>query len=137
MQQTKQDIHKLKTILKEVETIAIVGVSSNPKRDSYKVMKYLIDQGFKVFPVNPNEAQNEILGEKCFSNIKDIKQKIDMVNIFRAKQFVMDITKDSILVGVNVIWTQEGIVDQKSSNLAINAGIIFVMDECPKKILEN
>ena len=137
MQQTKQDIHKLKTILKEVETIAIVGVSSNPKRDSYKVMKYLIDQGFKVFPVNPNEAQNEILGEKCFSNIKDIKQKIDMVNIFRAKQFVMDITKNSILVGVNVIWTQEGIVDQKSSNLAINAGIIFVMDECPKKILEN
>tara|TARA_B100001057_G_C22448360_1_gene794049 strand:- start:169 stop:582 length:414 start_codon:yes stop_codon:yes gene_type:complete len=137
LQQTKQDIHKLKTILKEVETIAIVGVSSNPKRDSYKVMKYLIDQGFKVFPVNPNEAQNEILGEKCFSNIKDIKQKIDMVNIFRAKQFVMDITKNSILVGVNVIWTQEGIVDQKSSNLAINAGIIFVMDECPKKILEN
>ena len=60
-----------------------------------------------------------------------------MVDIFRAKQFVMDITKDAIKAGVEVIWTQEGIVDEKSSLLAINAGIIFIMNECPKKILEN
>ncbi len=127
----------LKSILKNIDSIALIGASSNPKKDSYKVMKYLIDQGYEVFPVNPNEERNKILGKNCFSNIIDIKQKIDMVDIFRAKEFVMDITKDAIKVGVKVIWTQEGIIDEESSNIAKNAGIIFIMNECPKKILEN
>ena len=128
---------KLRSILKNINSIALIGASSNSERDSYKVMKFLIEKGYDVFPVNPNEADNEILGKKCFSNLREIEQKIDMVDIFRAKQFVMDITKDAIKAEVEVIWTQEGIVDEKSSLLAINAGIIFIMNECPKKILEN
>ena len=100
-------------------------------------MKFLISKGYKVFPVNPNHADNEILGKKCFSNLKDIEQKIDMVDIFRAKEFVMEITQAAIKTGVAVIWTQEGIVDKKSSQLAEDSDIIFVMNECPKKILEN
>lgn len=128
---------KLRSILENINSIALIGASSNSERDSYKVMKFLIEKGYDVFPVNPNEADNEILGKKCFSNLREIEQKIDMVDIFRAKQFVMDITKDAIKAGVEVIWTQEGIVDEKSSLLAINAGIIFIMNECPKKILEN
>tara|TARA_X000000368_G_scaffold71743_1_gene52395 strand:+ start:458 stop:868 length:411 start_codon:yes stop_codon:yes gene_type:complete len=127
----------LKNILEEVRTIALIGASTNPERDSFKVMKFLIENGYQVFPVNPNEANNEILGKKCFSNLKEIEQRIDMVDIFRAKEFVMDITLDAIKVGVDVIWTQEGIVDQKSSHLAESKGIIFIMNECPKKILEN
>ena len=126
----------LKNILERVKTIALIGASTNPKRDSFKVMKFLIENGYQVFPVNPNEANNEILGKKCFSNLKEIEQRIDMVDIFRAKEFVMDITLDAIKVGVDVIWTQEGIVDQKSSHLAENKGIIFVMNKCPKKVLE-
>ena len=128
---------KLRSILENINSIALIGASSNSERDSYKVMKFLIEKGYDVFPVNPNEADNEILGKKCFSNLREIEQKIDMVDIFRAKQFVMDITKDAIKAGVEVIWTQEGIVDEKASLLAINAGIIFIMNECPKKILEN
>tara|TARA_B100001057_G_C22692189_1_gene888241 strand:+ start:726 stop:1130 length:405 start_codon:yes stop_codon:yes gene_type:complete len=125
------------SVLKNVDSIAIVGASSNPERDSYKVMKYLYDNGYNVYPVNPNETDNEILGQKCFSNIKEINTKIDMVDIFRAKEFIMDITKDAINLNVDVIWTQEGLVDKKSAELAKNAGILFIMNECPKKILNN
>tara|TARA_B100000674_G_scaffold227233_1_gene186840 strand:+ start:68 stop:472 length:405 start_codon:yes stop_codon:yes gene_type:complete len=131
------DKKSLKAILENISSIALIGASPNPKRDSHKVMKFLIDKGYKVFPVNPNHADNKILGKKCFSNLRDINQKIDMVDIFRAKEFVMEITKDAIKKGVEVIWTQEGIVDKKSSHLAKDSDIIFVMNECPKKILEN
>jgi len=127
----------LKNLLKNIKTIALVGASSNPERDSYKVMKFLIDKGYEVFPINPNELNNKILDVDCYSNIQEIKKKIDMVDIFRAQEFVMEITQDAIAIGVQVIWTQEGIVDEKSADLAKNAGIIFIMNECPKKILEN
>ena len=100
-------------------------------------MKYLIEKGYKVFPVNPNEIKNKILNIKCYPNISSIPQKIDMVDIFRSKEFVMEITQDAIKADVKVIWTQEGIIDKKSRDLAKNAGIIFVMNKCPKKILEN
>ncbi len=127
----------LKNLLKNIKTIAIIGASSNPDRDSYKVMKFLIERGYEVFPINPNESNNKILDVDCYSNIQEIKKKIDMVDIFRAQEFVMEITQNAIKIGVQVIWTQEGIVDVKSAYLAKNAGIIFVMNECPKKILEN
>ena len=127
----------LRSILIDVKTIALIGASSNSSRDSYKVMKFLIEYGFKVFPVNPNYLDHEILGEKCFSNLKDIDQKIDMVDIFRSEKFVNEITKDAIKAGVKVIWTQEGIIDKKSSFMAKNKGIKFVMDECPMKVLMN
>tara|TARA_B100000674_G_C37762244_1_gene878520 strand:+ start:308 stop:712 length:405 start_codon:yes stop_codon:yes gene_type:complete len=127
----------LKTILKNVKTIALVGASPNSKRDSHKVMKYLINNDYEVFPVNPNEANKKILGRKCFSNLNEIDQKIDMVDIFRSKKFVNEITKDAIKAGVKVIWTQEGIIDKKSAFMAKNKGIKFVMDECPMKVLKN
>ena len=127
----------LKSILKNISSIALIGASANPERDSYKVMKFLIDNDYEVFPVNPNHADNKILGKRCFSNLKEINQKIDMVDIFRSKEFVMEITQDAIKKGVKVIWTQEGIVDEKSSRLAKDSDIIFVMNECPKKVLEN
>ena len=127
----------LKNLLKSIKTIAIIGASSNPERDSYKVMKFLIEKGYEVFPINPNEFNNKILDVDCYSNIQEIKKKIDMVDIFRAQEFVMEITQDAIAIGVEVIWTQEGIVDEKSSRLAKDSDIIFVMNECPKKVLEN
>jgi len=127
----------LKSILKNISSIALIGASTNPERDSYKVMKFLIDNDYEVFPVNPNHADDKVLGKKCFSNLKEINQKIDMVDIFRSKEFVMEITQDAIKKGVEVIWTQEGIVDEKSSRLAKDSDIIFVMNECPKKVLEN
>tara|TARA_B100000579_G_scaffold113390_1_gene90740 strand:- start:903 stop:1313 length:411 start_codon:yes stop_codon:yes gene_type:complete len=133
----KRNKNYLKSILKKISSIAVIGASIDPRRDSYKIIKFLIDNGYEVFPVNPNYADQEILGKKCFSNLKDIEQKIDMVDIFRAKEFVMGITLDAIKIGVDVIWTQEGIVDEQSANIAKKKDIIFVMNECPKKILEN
>ena len=127
----------LRLILKNINSIALVGASADPGRDSYKVMEYLIKKGYEVFPINPKQAYNRILGKKCFSNLQEIEQKIDMVDIFRKKEFVMDITKDAIKLGVEVIWTQEGIIDEESAITAQNEGIIFVSNECPKKILEN
>jgi len=127
----------LKNILENISTIALIGASSNQDRDSFKVMKYLVEKGYKVFPVNPNEIKNKILNIECFPNLSSIPKKIDMVDIFRSKEFVMEITQDAIKADVKVIWTQEGVIDKNSQDLAKKAGIIFVMDECPKKILSN
>tara|TARA_B100000886_G_scaffold36198_1_gene22534 strand:+ start:2450 stop:2860 length:411 start_codon:yes stop_codon:yes gene_type:complete len=127
----------LKKILLNVNAIALVGASSNPKKDSFKVMKYLIEKGYQVFPVNPNEVNNTILGKRCYSNLNEIEHRIDMVDIFRSKEFVMDICLNAINIGVDVIWTQEGIIDKKSELIATKAGIKYVMDSCPIKILEN
>ncbi len=125
----------LKELLSNIKNIAIVGASPNPERDSFKVMKFLLDQGYKIFPVNPKEK--DILGIRCYPNLTSIKERIDMVDMFRAKEFIFDLTKEAIEINTNVIWMQEGIIDEKSSSLAMSNGLKVVMDECPKKVLEN
>ena len=125
----------IKNILKEVRTIAIVGASSKEQRDSYKVMQSLIRNGYQVFPINPNEAGKTILGLECLRNLEEIEENIDMVDIFRAHDAVMGVTKDAIKIGAKVLWMQEGIVHQEAADLAISAGLRVVMDRCPKKEL--
>ena len=128
---------ELKNILKKIETIAIIGASINPTRDSFKVMKYMIKCGYKVFPVNPNEVDNKVFGLKFFSELDSIQERIDMVDIFRSKDHVREITRNAIKNNVKVIWTQEGGVDEESAMLARKSGITFVMNKCPKKVLDN
>ena len=130
------NIKKLNLILKKVKTIAIVGASSNPQRDSYKVMKFLIDYGYKVFPVNPNESNNMILNQNCYSNLHDIDEKIDMVDVFRSSKYVLKIAKESVSIKANILWMQEGVVDDNAADFAKKEGLIVIMNECPKKILE-
>ena len=125
----------LKLLLKNIKNIAIVGASSNPERDSFKVMKFLLDQGYKIFPVNPKEK--DILGVRCYPNLTSIKETVDMVDMFSAKEFIFDLTKEAIEINTNVIWMQEGIIDEKSSSLARNCGIKVIMDQCPKKVIES
>ena len=127
---------KITSLLKKVKTIAIVGASTNPQRDSYKVMEFLICYGYKVFPVNPNESNNMILNQKCYSNLHDIKEKIDMVDVFRSSKFVFNIAKEAISINANILWTQEGVVDNDAADFAKKEGLIVIMNECPKKILE-
>tara|TARA_X000001036_G_scaffold430578_1_gene463476 strand:+ start:3702 stop:4106 length:405 start_codon:yes stop_codon:yes gene_type:complete len=124
----------LRNVLKDVRTIAIIGASSDPNRDSNKVMKYLIGYGFEVFPVNPKETN--ILGRKCYANLSLIKSKINMVDVFRAEEFIFDITKEAISIDAKILWTQEGIIEQKAASLGRSAGLIVIMNECPKKVLE-
>ena len=124
----------LKNILQEVKTIAIVGASPNPDRDSYKVMKFLIDYEYQIYPVNPNETN--ILGRKCYPDLESIQEKIDMVDVFRAEKFILDISKVAIKIGAKILWTQEGIIDEKAATLGKSSGLKVVMDKCPKKVLK-
>ena len=123
-------------ILKNVNSIAIVGISSKEERDSYKVMKFLIERGYKVFPVNPNEEGKYILGRKCYKNLTDIDDEVDMVDVFRKKEFVYHVAKEAIEINAKVLWTQLDIFCEDSGNLAEDAGLTVVMNKCPKIELE-
>lgn len=127
----------LKLILDEVKSIAIVGVSSNPERDSYKVMKFLQDYGFKVFPVNPKLVNSKILDQECYSSLDAIEEKVDMVNVFRATEHIPSIANEAIKIKAKILWTQEGLYSEEAKYLGENAGLKVVMDQCPKKILKN
>ena len=126
----------IRSILDDVKSIAVVGASSNPKRDSYKVMKFLRDYGFDIFPVNPNLANAKILGQKCYKNLEAIEEKIDMVDVFRAIEHIPSITNETIKIKAKILWMQEGLYSEELESFAKNAGLTVVMNECPKKILE-
>ena len=108
----------IREILNEVKTIAVVGASAKKERDSFKVMQSLIENNYRVFPVNPNEEGNLILGQRCYKDLSSISEKIDMVDIFRATDAIMGITKQSIEIKAKVIWTQLGIIDTEAAELA-------------------
>lgn len=122
----------IKEILNEVKTIAVVGASANQDRDSYKVMQVLLQHGYEVFPINPNETGNIILGQPCYADLSSVSRKIDMVDVFRAKDAVMGVTKEAIAIGASVLWTQLNIVNKEAAELAEQAGLKVVMDRCPK-----
>ena len=122
----------IKEILDEVKTIAIVGASANPDRDSYKVMQVLIQHGYQIFPINPNEEGNLIFGRPCFAELSSVSGQIDMVDVFRAKDAVMGVTKEAIAIGAKVLWTQLDIANKEAAKLAEQAGLKVVMDRCPK-----
>ena len=125
----------IKNILKKTNTIAVIGASANKERDSYMVMNNLIKNGYKVFPVNPNEKGNLILGQECYADIEDIKIRIDLVDIFREKKAVMGIAKQAIKIGAKFLWMQEGIIHNEAASLAESAGIKVIMNRCTKKEL--
>jgi hypothetical protein len=128
------DYHEgyIQEILEEVKTIAVVGASANQDRDSYKVMEALIQHGYQIFPINPNEEGNLILGQNCYANLGSVSKKIDMVDVFRAPDAVMGVTKEAIAIGASVLWTQLDIVNKEAAELAELAGLKVVMDRCPK-----
>ena len=122
----------IKEILNKVKTIAVVGVSADQDRDSYKVMQVLLQHGYEVFPINPNETGNIILGQPCYADLSSVAVKIDMVDVFRAADAVMGVTKEAIAIGASVLWTQLDIVNKEAAELAEQAGLKVVMDRCPK-----
>ena len=128
------DYHEgyIKEILEEVKTIAVVGASANQDRDSYKVMEALIQHGYQIFPINPNEEGNLILGQNCYANLSSVSKKIDMVDVFRAADAVMEVTREAIAVEASVLWTQLDIINKEAAEVAEQAGLKVVMDRCPK-----
>ena len=122
----------IKEILREVKTIAVVGASGDHDRDSYKVMEALIQHGYQVFPINPNEKGNLILGQLCYADLNSVSGKIDMVDVFRAEDAVIGVTKEAIKIGAKVLWTQLDIINEEASELAKKAGLKVIMNRCPK-----
>ena len=125
----------LLALLKSVKTIAVVGASQNPEKDSYKVMKFLIDSGYDVLPVNPN-VDNLILGKKCFKNLNEIDKQIDMVDVFRSSEFAFRVAEEAINTNAKILWMQLGVINEKAAYLAEQAGLKVIMDRCPKIVLE-
>jgi|TARA_B100001094_G_scaffold330989_1_gene397802 predicted CoA-binding protein len=122
----------IKEILNDIKSIAVVGASPNPDRDSYKVMETLILHGYQIFPINPLEEGNLILGQLCYADLSSVSEEIDMVDVFRANDAVIGVTKEAIEIGAKVLWTQLGIINQEASELAKKAGLKVVMNRCPK-----
>ena len=122
----------LKQILAEVKSIAVVGASLNSHRDSFKVVKRLIDYGYRVIPVNPNEVGNDIFGLCFYADLKSIDGPIDMVDVFRSSDAIMGIAQEAIEIGAKVLWTQLDIINEEAASLAEKAGLKVVMNRCPK-----
>jgi uncharacterized protein len=115
-------------VLKQARTIAVVGLSDNPLRPSHGVAAYLQTQGYHIIPVNP-EIQ-ESLGEKAYPSLLDVREKIDIVDIFRRPEFVEQVVDQAIQLKVPAVWMQEEIVHEKAAQKARQAGIFVVMDRC-------
>ena len=120
----------IRAILEKYETVAIVGLSPKPERDSHKVAKYLKENRYRIVPVNP--GQKEILGEKAYPNLKAIPFPIDVVDIFRRPGAIPPVVDDAIEIGAKVVWMQLGIAHNQAAEKARNAGLEVVMSKCIK-----
>jgi predicted CoA-binding protein len=118
----------IKDILLSTKTIASVGLSSNPGKESYGIVQYLMGQGYRVIPVNPTAT--EILGEKSYPDLSSVPEKIDVVQVFRKPEDVPPVVDEAIKVGAKVVWMQEGIVNEEAAAKARAAGLQVVMDAC-------
>src|SRR3954466_274371 len=115
-------------LLKRTKTIAVVGLSNSPLRPSHGVSAYMQTQGYRIIPVNPQIHGS--LGEKAYPSLVDVKEKIDIVNIFRRPAFVEEVVDQAIQINIPAIWMQEGVVPEKAAQKARQAGIFVIMDTC-------
>jgi hypothetical protein len=119
---------EMKEILQSVKTIASFGLSGNMEKESYWIVSYLKDQGYKIIPVNPTAS--EILGEKAYPDLESIPEKVDVVQVFRKSEDVPPVVDSAIKIGAKVVWMQEGIVNEAAAQKARQAGLQVVMDAC-------
>ena len=124
------DINTLRRILKENRVIAVVGLSADWFRPSYFAAKYMQEHGYRVIPVNPKYP--EILGEKCYKSLRDIPEKVDIVDVFRKSADVMPVAEDAIAIRARVLWQQLGVRNEAAAAKARAAGLDAVMDHCVK-----
>ena len=124
----------IRGILNTVKSIAMVGISPKDVRPSYFAFKYLLERGYRMIPVNPGQAGHDILGQKVYAKLADIPELVDMVDIFRAAQFVPGIVQEALALNPRpqVIWMQLGIRNDEAAKIAEAAGLKVVMNRCPK-----
>ena len=123
---------KIRSILQRVKTIAMVGASSNWNRPSYFVMKYLQAKGYRVIPVNPAAAGQQILGETVRASLSEITEKVDMVDVFRRSDQVGPVADEAVAIGAKVLWQQLGVHNPQAVQVAEAAGLACVVDRCVK-----
>ena len=124
------DINTLRRILRDSRTIAVVGLSADWFRPSYFAAKYMQEHGYRVIPVNPKYP--EILGEKCYRSLREIPDRVDIVDVFRKTQDVPPIADEAIGIGAKVLWQQLGVKNEAAAAKARAAGLEAVMDRCVK-----
>jgi uncharacterized protein len=126
----------IKSILRTTKTIAMVGASGNSVRPSYFAMKYLLDKGFVVHPINPGLEGKDILGQKVYASLKDVPAPVDMVDIFRNSDAALGVVEEALgekdRLGLKVIWMQLGVINEDAAAKAREAGLTVIMDRCPK-----
>lgn len=118
-------------ILRTCRTVAVVGCSPNPQRDSHIVARFLKERGYRIIPVNPSETS--ILGEPCYPNLDAIPKPPELVDIFRQPEHVSALVDEALRIGAKALWLQEGVVDFEAARRARDAGLTVVMDRCMLK----
>lgn len=118
--------------LRETRTVALVGASANPSRDSYAVMAFLQGCGYRVIPVNPGLAGQAVSGETVYAGRRAIPERVDMADVFRRPEAALEVAEDAIAVGARVLWLQLGVLNFEAMKRAEAAGLTVIMDRCPK-----
>jgi predicted CoA-binding protein len=121
---------EIAAILKDYRVVAVVGLSDKPERPSFQVAQYLKNHGYRIVPVNP--GRREILGERCYPNLKEIPFPVEIIDIFRNPEAIPPVVADAIACGAKVVWMQLGLAEPVSGRRAREAGLQVVMDRCIK-----
>lgn len=126
------EISTLRRILQENRVLAVVGLSADWYRPSYFAAKYMQEHGYRIIPVNPRYAGQKVLGETCYASLKDIPDKVDLVDVFRRSEDVMPIAEAAIAIGAQTLWQQIGVNNAEAAAAARKAGMGTVVDRCVK-----
>jgi len=123
-----EDNERIGQILREAKTIAVVGASPKPWRDSGRIARFLMEQGYTVYPVNPN--YDEVAGRACYPDLPSITERVDIVDIFRRSEEVLPIVDEAVRIGAGTIWMQLGVVNPEAAARAEENGLAVIMDRC-------
>lgn len=130
MSWTNPTNEEIANVLQTSKTIAVVGLSNKPDRTSYQISKAMQDVGYKIIPVNP--TIDEVLGEKAYASLTEVEESIDIVNVFRRSEFLVDIAKEALKTDSKVLWAQQGVVNEDAYKLLKENEFIVIMDLCIK-----
>ncbi|MDQ0158911.1 CoA-binding protein [Alkalibacillus salilacus] len=123
---------KMREILINANTIAVVGLSDKPDRTSHQIAKIMQDRGYKIIPINPNAT--EVLGEKSYSSLSEVEESIDIINVFRRPEHLVDVAHDALTTDCRVFWAQLGIVNEEAHELLQENDFTVIMDACIKVV---
>jgi predicted CoA-binding protein len=123
------------TIVKEAETVAVVGLSNDPEKYSHEVGSYLKEQGYRIIPVNPTEE--EVIGERAYETVDQIPERVDVVDVFLPPEKTSEIAEDAVRAGAKALWLQEGIENAEARRIAEEGGLAYIEDRCMRKTHES